>query len=176
MRSTGEYIGTHRTTDGELIVSFVIDESRKTLAELEKLEEQKVTIDVQKFYDKRSNQANAYLWVLCDKIAEKLNTTKDVVYLMELKDAGVFEDWEIPRAAVEKFASLWRTTEEQYTFDVEGLEMVCLRCWKGSHEYDTKQMTKLLNEVVFTAKGLGIETMTPEEIARALALWEARNE
>ena len=77
MRSTGEYIGTHRTTDGELIVSFVIDESRKTLAELEKLEEQKVTIDVQKFYDKRSNQANAYLWVLCDKIAEILHIPGD---------------------------------------------------------------------------------------------------
>ena len=43
---------------------------------------------------------------------------------------------------------------------------------KGSHEYNTKEMSDLLNGLISECKEMGIETATPEEIARMIALYE----
>jgi hypothetical protein len=42
---------------------------------------------------------------------------------------------------------------------------------KGTSEYNVAEMQKFLNMVVLEAKELGIETATPDEIARMNALW-----
>ena len=38
----------------------------------------KLNIEIKKWYQKRSNDANACCWVLCDKIAKKLNKIKNL--------------------------------------------------------------------------------------------------
>lgn len=43
---------------------------------------------------------------------------------------------------------------------------------RGSHTYDTKEMSTLIDGVVQEAKELGIETMTPDEIERMKAAWQ----
>lgn len=40
-------------------------------------QEEKLSIDLKKFHQKRSLDANAYFWTLCDKLAEALNYTKE---------------------------------------------------------------------------------------------------
>ena len=44
---------------------------------------------------------------------------------------------------------------------------------RGSHTYDTAEMSKLIDGVVSEAKQLGIETMTPEELERMVSTWKA---
>ena len=55
----------------------------------------------------RSLDANAYLWVLCQKIAEAAGTTKDEVYLDAVRHAGQFEYLPIRADALEAFKRRW---------------------------------------------------------------------
>ncbi len=189
MRATGTLQAIEHSLEGQIIAKFAFEDDRQTVASLKELEGLKATIQAEKWQDRKSNQANAYLWVLCDKIAKAIGSTKDIVYEMCLKDAGVFEDKEVPRDTVKDYADFnkYRIIEPQYVFDahcqkVEGLsvvddviEMVGLRCWRGSHTYNKQEMSHLINEVVYQAKELNIETATPDELAHMVSIWEARN-
>jgi hypothetical protein len=42
---------------------------------------------------------------------------------------------------------------------------------KGSHTYDTKQMSVLIDGTVGEAKDLGIETLPPHELERMKSQW-----
>ena len=46
-----------------------------------------------------------------------------------------------------------------------------MKCYYGSSSYDTQQMSRLIELAVADAKELGIETLTPNEIAELLAFW-----
>ena len=45
-------------------------------------------VEVKQYRKKRSLDANAYCWVLIDKLAEKLNVSKTEVYRREIKEIG----------------------------------------------------------------------------------------
>ena len=44
---------------------------------------------------------------------------------------------------------------------------------KGSSQYDSAEMAKFIDHIVQEAKELGIETLTPDELARMNAEWGA---
>lgn len=178
MHTVGEYIGAHKSLEGDLVISFCIEED--DMESLKALEGSKVVIDVSKFSKKRSLNANAYFWKLCDLIAKKLGSDKDTIYLMMLRDAGVFDQYDLPLEAVEKISKLYRYAEidHEYTTDVLGFDgiepvkMASIKCYTGSHEYDSKQMAELINHTVNEAHNLGIETWTREEIDNLIKQWK----
>ena len=45
------------------------------------------------------------------------------------------------------------------------------KVYKGSSEFDSREMSTFLDGVVSEAKGIGIQTETPDEIARLKSLW-----
>ena len=164
-----------------MIVSFEVDDDN--IAAVEELKDIDVVIDASKFRDKRSDRANRYCWKLCDLIAKALGSDKDTIYLLKLKDYGVFEDHEAMRDnlgwAVEKF----KVVEPMYIYEAtrrneygedEPFDMVGLRCWRGSHTYNTKEMSDFIHGIVNDAQDIGIETWTPDEIAQAVECWKAR--
>jgi HD superfamily phosphohydrolase len=51
--------------------------------------------------------------------------------------------------------------------------MVELALYYGSSSYNSHQMTRLLNNIIYECQALGIETKTPDEIANMLNLWES---
>ncbi len=55
---------------------------------------------------------------------------------------------------------------------IEGCVNVVL--YYGSSTYDTKQMSSLIDQLIFDAKELGIETATPQELARYKEEWAHR--
>ena len=44
--------------------------------------------------------------------------------------------------------------------------------YKGSSSYDTAQMARLIDLVVFECKEQDIETMTPEQLSKLVGAWE----
>jgi hypothetical protein len=42
---------------------------------------------------------------------------------------------------------------------------------KGSSKYDSAEMSKFIDQIIYEAKELGIETMTPAELERMKAEW-----
>lgn len=139
---------------------------------------EKLSIEVKPFRQRRSLDANAYFFVLADKLAEKLNTTKEEVYRDAIKDiGGVSEIVCVKDCAVERLCEGWSRNglgwmTDTFPSKIEGCTNVIL--YYGSSTYDSAQMSRLIDNVVQECKAQGIETATPSELASMLALWEGR--
>ena len=48
------------------------------------------------------------------------------------------------------------------------------KIYRGSHTYDTYEMSKLIEGTVADAKEQGIDTMTPAEIKRMVIAWQSK--
>lgn len=115
----------------------------------------------------RSLNANSYMWVLCDKIADSIHATKEEVYRKAIREVGVFNDVAVTKQALPQLIETWTSRGLGWlvdTFDskLDGCKRV--RLYTGSHEYDTKQMSRLIDYIVDEAKELGIETLTQDEL------------
>lgn len=169
MHVLGEYIGASRSLEGDLIVSFSIDENARELEKLEASKGQELVIDAKKYNAKRSLNANAYLWVLCDKIANRLNTTKDAIYLMLIKHYGVCVDVSVIDEAVDALERQFRYVE---AYD-DGLGKTLARCYIGSSHYDKAEMQRLIDGAIQEAQEQGVDVLSSEEVDRLIQLWEA---
>nr|DAU00055.1 MAG TPA: NinB protein [Caudoviricetes sp.] len=171
------------TLDGKCEVILKTSDKDKAHSLMNEYEAKKdktweATIEIKR--KKRSLDANAYMWVLADKIADKLNTTKEAVYKEAIKDVGAFESLLIQDKAVDKFIELWEkqgignVAQVMYQSKVvDGCTAV--RVYYGSSTYDTKQMSRLIDYIVSEAKEQGIETLTPDEIARLKSVWRGNS-
>ena len=128
---------------------------------------------------KRSLDANAYFFVLADKLSAALNIPKAEIYRGYIKEiGGVSETVCVKREAVDKLCDSWERNGLGWQTDtmpskIHGCTNVVL--YYGSSTYNTEQMSRLINLVVEDCKVQGIETKTPDEIANMLSLWgEAR--
>lgn len=167
MKCAGTFAGESWTRDRKLRLTFEVENSEQALEEIEGLEG-RLTIEVKRFRAKRSINANDYFWVLCDGIAKALRTKKESVYLLMLRDAGKFVDVEVSSEDVCVLKRAYRYVEELGT---DG-ELTKVRCYIGSSSYNTEEMARLIDAAVDEAKALGIETMTPDELAAMKATWK----
>ena len=134
-----------------------------------------VDVQVEKWSDKRSLQANAYFHVLCNKIAEATKSSMDDVKKMLVTQYGTLargSDGKLagailpPNTKVEDFYPYYKwygTTEQgfnQYLF------------FKQTHTLTKDEMNRLIQGTVDEAKALNIETLTPAEIERMVGKWQ----
>ena len=162
-----------KTAGNEYIITLV---TRSECAdEIEPLREEEVEFSIKKYRKRRSLNANAYAWVLIDKIAQKMKQRPEEVYREAIRHiAGVSEYLCIREKAVGSFCERWSKKglgwfTEPDTSKIEGC--VTVKVWYGSSTYDTEQMSALIDNLVQDAKALGITTETPDEIARIKSLW-----
>ena len=136
-----------------------------------------VEITVKKYRKKRSLDCNAYAWVLIDKLAAKLNLPKVDVYRELIRSiGGVSQTVCVMNNAVDALIEGWRHNGlgwfgETFPSKIDGCTNVIL--YFGSSTYDTKQMSALIDYLVETCKMQGIETATPEEIAKYKEEWRS---
>ena len=133
-----------------------------------------LVIEAKPYRKRRSLDANSYLWVLCEKIAQAVRSSKDEVYLELLERYGVFTHLIVKPAAVERVKQEWRTVRELGEVTVGNQVGIQLQCYFGSSTYNTKEMSRLLDGAISEADGLGIETATPDEVAKMKGLWDAQ--
>lgn len=130
---------------------------------------EKLSIEIKKYRQKRSLNANNYAWKLITEIANIVRLSKDEVYLQMLKHYGQSELVSvlshIPLRDYVKYC------EEAGESTLNGKLFKHYRVFKGSSEFDTREMSIFIDGVVDEAKALGIATETPDEIARLKALW-----
>lgn len=127
-------------------------------------------VEVREKREKRSLDANAYCWVLIGKIADKLRISKEECYVHMLKDYGQQFVCKIPNKYVEHFRKNTKYFEEHESLEAEEKAQY-FRVFVGSSNYNTDEMSVLIEGIVQEAKALDIETMTPYELAKLKALW-----
>lgn len=139
------------------------------------------------FRKKRSLNANGYAWELMRQIAQhpSIKSTKEEIYELALRDVGAPDEDEkgiikfrLPAAAnINSIPGHWRKTCSGYTIDINGEETKEYKYSeyikiKGSSQYNTQEMSVLIDYLVEQAQSLGIDTMTPDEIARLKSIWK----
>jgi hypothetical protein len=139
-----------------------------------------LSVEIKQYRKARSLDANGFLWVMCQKIAEKLSqphapVTKDDVYRQAIRQVGQFTILPIRNDAVETWIYNWGhgrigwVCENLGDSKLEGYSNI--RSYYGSSVYDTKSMSVLLDYIVSEAKEQGIETMTPEQLSIMKQEW-----
>ena len=131
----------------------------------------KLAISIDKYREKRSLDANAYCWVLCNKIANCVGASKDEIYLEMLQRYGQTFVCKIPNEKVELFKKSEKYWQEHESLEAEEKAQY-FRVWVGSSKYNTEEMSILINGIVSEAEELDIETKTPNQIAEMMSLWE----
>lgn len=123
----------------------------------------------------RSLDANAYCWVLLDKLAAHYGVPKEEVYRDEIRNiAGVSDVLCLRERAAEAFCRAWGRNgigwmAETFPSKIKGCVNVTV--WYGSSTYDTEQMSRLIDAVVQDCKAVGIETMTEQELDALVSRW-----
>nr|DAW56634.1 MAG TPA: NinB protein [Bacteriophage sp.] len=141
--------------------------------------EKVLLIKVGEYRKRRSLDANAYCWALIDKLAEKMGLSKAEIYRSAIKEIGgvsntvCAQDFAVKtlRRDWEKNGLGWQT--DVFPSKIKGCTNVVL--YRGSSDYDTAQMSRLIDFVVQDCKAVGIETATPEELARLLEGWSGQH-
>jgi hypothetical protein len=116
--------------------------------------------------------------VLLDKLSEKLKIPKIEIYQKLIRDVGgVSETICVKNEAVERLCEGWGRNGIGWVTDtfpskIEGCTNVIL--YYGSSTYDKAQMQRLCQLVIDECKLQGIETMTPNELASLLSMWEGK--
>ncbi len=141
-----------------------VSDIKKKLFQLEP--DKKYSVEIKLYREKRSLNANNYCWKLCTEIASELNSDKDTIYLMMLKRYGISDlipiRNDIPVGDYFKYFEI-ESNNNKYTW---------YKVYKGSSQYDTKEMSILLNGIVSECKELGIPTKEDIEIQRMINEWE----
>lgn len=143
-----------------------------------------LSIELKQYREKRSLDANAYYWCLVGKLAEVIDRSNNWVHNDMLRKYGVIEviDGKPIYIVIPDTDAAGEKADEASTYHLkptsqvkEGNDGRMYRTYmmlRGSSDYDTKEMSRLINGLVSECKETGIETMTPDQIGRMMELYE----
>ena len=167
---SGTIHSTALSMDGKPLITFMVNEYQDCMKVAQELTGQPVSIKVAKKKKRRSLDSNAYFWILVDKLSQKLNLSKEDVYRNAIRNiGGVSEIVCVRNEAVEKLCAGWSKNGIGWQTDtmpskIDGCTNVVL--YYGSSTYNQEQMTRLIDNIVQDCKAVGIETLSPLELAR----------
>ena len=140
------------TGDSKSIIQWLWDQDKEKIFEIKELKKH------------RTLSQNSYVWKLINEIANKVNKSKDEVYLEMLKSYGQSEV--VSMKSNINPNGYFKYFEEIGTGYVNGNEFTHYRIFKGSSEYDTLEMKYLIDGVIQEAENLDIPTLTKEQIEK----------
>lgn len=137
-------------------------------------------LEIKQHRNRRSLDANAYFWVLLDKLAVETKVEKTDLYREMVKEIG--GNSQVICVTNEGLMQLKESWErngpgwvaETFPSKLEGCTNMIL--YYGSSTYDTSQMSRLIELAVQECKQVGIETMTPRELSLLMEAWDARKD
>ena len=148
----------------------------KAMSVVRKHKDRLYDIEVKEHRKKRSLDANAYAWVLINKIADALRITPIEIYRQAIQYiSGNSEIIPIKQEAVEQFKQAWShngigwITRDMGKSKIPGY--MNLMVYYGSSVYDTKQMSELIDHLVQDCRALDIEIKSDEEIKSLMEAW-----
>ena len=136
-------------------------------------------VEIKKKTKRRSLNANAYAWVLCDKIARELSKnayiSKNDVYKRVLIESGTFTYLPIKNDAVSRFIEIWHGhglgwhAEDAGPAKTEGYTIV--RAYHGSSVYTVDEMRRLIDALVDDCSQLNIPIEDNDYINSLVREW-----
>lgn len=139
--------------------------------------------DITEHREKRSLDSNAYFHVLTDKLRQVLGISMARCKNHLIADYGQIEYLGEGEPLIYK-----TNAPEERMLELETTHLKCIkvseenghkvyfyRIYRGSHTYNTAEMSQLIAGTIAECEQVGIQTATPDELARMAALWEKRH-
>lgn len=151
---------------------------------VDNLKDKLLNITFKQYKEKRSNDANAMYWSLIGQLARVLGISSPEAHNKmlclygqpEIVGGGRWYQTIPDDERSERIVNQSTTYHLKPTSDVrkgkDGIDYRTYIIMRGSHTYDTAEFSTLLNGLIEECKALGIETESPDEIARMLAAYE----
>lgn len=155
-----------------------VEVNRDFREDFDRLKDAVLDIEIKKHRERRSKSANAYFHVLVNKIAAERGGSEEatkeslvIEYGALAKDGdGLTVGFKLPASVdvrtIYPYVKCFDTREEN------GRLFKCYMAYKQTHLMDSKEMARLIDGAIEVAKELGIETDTPEMLARYKESWK----
>ena len=137
------------------------------------------TVEIKRKSKKRSLNANAYCWTLCQRIAEELSKNsyigKEEVYRKAILDSQQGEPVGVPNNLIDSIVSKWQSNGIGWICVIDdnerlsGVKRVYL--YAGSSTYNTAEMSRLIECLVDECNQLGIQLEPIEYIQSLVKEW-----
>ena len=146
----------------------------------------KYAVEIKEHREKRSLDANAYYWTLLGKLHKALKISSTYCHNLMLRRYGTLErfDGKPVYLVIPDTDEAAERADEADTYHVKptssvrvGKDGKAYRTYmllRGSHDYDTAEMSALIDGIVEECKQVGIETLTPLEIERMKEEWRMK--
>lgn len=176
MKWTAKGIELLRSPLGVMVVIPATHDNE--LAKLDK--EKEYVIEIKKKSKPRSMNANAYCWVLCQKLALELSKngyiSKEDVYRKAIKECGHFTYAPVRADAVERYIQIWRghglgwlAEDAGECQNLNGYHNIM--CYHGSSVYNQQEMARLIDCLTDECNQLGIQLEPSEYIQSLIEGW-----
>ena len=151
MKLTGQIDDVTVSLTGKPKLTLVINEKSDLLCGYDDLKDfEKLSIEIKPHREKRSLNANAYAWKLIGEIADIVRSSKDEVYLEMLRKYGQSELISVlSHIPIEQYV---KYCDEVGESKLNGKMFKHYRVYKGSSEFDTREMSILIDGIVGEAK------------------------
>ena len=162
---------------GCLIIRPEREDLGKAMAVVRKHKDRLYDLEVKEHRKKRSLDANAYAWVLINKIADALRITPVEIYRQAILNvAGNYEIIPVKEEAATHFKQVWEAQGLGWPCVDMGKSKIAgyrnLRAYYGSSTYSTSQMAQLIENLLQDCRALDIEVKSEEEIASLMGAWK----
>lgn len=156
---------------------ITVEIDRDFREDFDKLKDAELDIEIKKHRQKRSLSANAYFHVLVNKIAAEQGGSEDAVKeslvlqygALAKDDEGLTVGFKLPTSVdvstIYPYVKCFDEREEN------GRTFRCYLVYKQTRDMDSKEMAHLIDGAIEVAQALGIETDTPEQLARYKEDW-----
>lgn len=153
------------TGNAERIVMYLMGQDRNLLWDLSPHKE------------KRSLNANSYYWSLLNQVARKLKISSSRLHNQMLRDVSITEmvGDQVVTVYLPDTDDAEKQVAEATTYHLKPTSRVrdgrrCYVMLRGSHTFNTEEMSHLIDLMVTEAQAQGIDTMTPAEIEHMMEM------
>ena len=129
-----------------------------------------IKIDIKKYFKKRSLNANSMAWALINELANVMDLSKEETYFLKLKDYGQSELVLVPDKVNPKQYFKYYTEEGQTV--VKGKKYKWYKVYKGTSEYDTREMSIFIKGLIRDCVEQNIEVKDEKEIDKIIESWD----
>ena len=158
-------------------ISLLLDTNELSIVE-ELKNENKLNIELKKYRKPRSLDANKYFWKLLQEVCDYKDIDTIEEYKRRVKELGIFKQFKIMIQDVKTFEKIWTDRgiawfcEIVDTTYIGDTEFKIINAYYGSSSYNSKQMSRLIDNLVQDCKAVGIETKPQAEIDSLLRQWD----
>lgn len=163
------------TTKGECALTVILP--RTFLDVYDDIKDSELKLKLCRYRQKRSLNANSYYRTVLSAMAEINRISLNRQHNLLLRRYGQFEriDGNLITVEIPELDSNEELVDESETVHLKptsrtvtaknGTEYRSYLLLRGSHTYDSREMSRLLEGTISEAKAMGINTMTPEELS-----------